>query len=65
MVDYERRLDKLEGSLMPPNHWNLARIIQRIDSDLRGDPLSPELQGEPYGRIVDCLANIGEKEWKK
>ncbi len=58
MASYESRVSKLEqadGS----GGWNLRRLLQRITADERGETLPPELQGVPYGPLVDALARIG------
>ena len=58
MASYESRVTKLEQA-DGGRGWNLRRLLLRIAADENGEPLSPELQGVPYGPLVDALVRIG------
>jgi hypothetical protein len=58
MASHESRVTRLEQANAGKG-WDLRRLLQRVAADERGEPLPPELQGEPYGPLVDALARIG------
>jgi hypothetical protein len=58
MASHESRVTKLEH-VDGGKGWNLRRLLLRIAADEAGEPLAPELQGEPWGPLVDALARIG------
>ena len=61
MGSHESRVAKLEQA-DGGRGWNLRRLLLRIAADEAGEPLPPELQGEPYGLLVDALARIGSQD---
>jgi hypothetical protein len=58
LASYENRVSKLEQA-DGGRGWNLRRLLLRISADEAGEPLAPELQGEPYGPLVEALTRIG------
>jgi len=61
MESHESRVTKLEQA-DGGSGWNLRRLLLRIAADEKGELLPPELQGEPYGPLVDALARIGGRK---
>jgi hypothetical protein len=60
MASYESRVARLEQA-DGGRGWGLRRLLLRIAAEEAGDPVPPELQGEPYGPLVEALARIGGK----